>query len=59
MQFKFPLFLVSLTIGVISVTQVDAFAHTRRLAFTEEYRTIPKGVFEVESKTKIKVGTNL
>ena len=32
-----------------------AFAHARHYAFTQEYQTLPKGMFEVESNTAVKV----
>ncbi len=33
----------------------SAFAHERTLPFTEEYRTIPKGEFELEGWTTFKL----
>ncbi len=42
-------------IVVLFLVPNTAFAHNRRYVFTEEYRTIPQGGFELENWLKIKV----
>ncbi len=48
-------FVIFLTIAFTFWGAGEASAHTRKYIFTEEYRTIPKGGFEIESFVKSKV----
>lgn len=42
-------------LGLLAVDSQEGFAHVRRYAFTEDYRTIPQGGFEVEQWTTFKM----
>ena len=47
--------ILSIFSFVFLLTTQDAWAHTRRYVFNEEYRTIPQGEFEIENWIKLKV----
>lgn len=40
---------------IVSLIASNLYAHTRSYVFSEEYRTIPQGMFEIESWVKLKV----
>ena len=48
----FLFFILSLFLGTASR---EAFAHARTYVWTQEYKTLPKGIFELESHTTSKV----
>ena len=52
-QFLTRFFIFAALCCVFQSTQ--AYAHSRTYAFNEEYRTLAKGSFEVESATKFKL----
>lgn len=42
-------------LGILALLAPEAGAHVRRYAFSEEYRTIPQGEFEIEQWTSFKL----
>jgi len=47
--------ILSLALSLMLLLSPNAFAHTRQYVWTEEYRTIPKGGFEIENWVTTKV----
>lgn len=47
--------MLLLAVGLGGIASQEAWAHARTYVFSQEYQTLPQGMFEVESHTKVKV----